>query len=80
MQTLGQADLEEWPCLGSIPLKVGEKNFSCENIEWLCVTDSTTGAPVHTGRFYYEINSGPQKNEKKMTISNLKMPFTKVLD
>ena len=35
--------------------------------------------PPHTGQFYYEIHSGPKKIEKKLTISNLKMPFTKVL-
>ena len=36
--------------------------------------------PTHRGHFYSEIHSGPQKIEKKLTISNLKMPFTKVLD
>ena len=34
---------------------------------------------AHTGQFYYEMHSGPQKIKKKNTISNLKMPFTKVL-
>ena len=34
---------------------------------------------LHTGQFYYEIHSGPKEIEKKFDISNLEMPFTKVL-
>ena len=42
-------------------------------------SDPKKADTMHTGQFYYEIHSGPKKIEKKLTISNLKMPFTKVL-
>ena len=57
-------------------MKFQKTSYNAELADLPSPTTSPNISLPHTGQFYYEIHSGPKKIEKKLTISNLKMPFT----